>query len=328
MQVVSIIIPVYNAQLYIERCLKSLLAQDYEYIEIILINDGSTDKSGDICEKYALKYKNIKSYTIENKGVSAARNYGMKCMNENGWLMFVDADDYVESDYVSIMVRFAEKYKESLIGCHSIRENQQGKVMIFHKKNNAPESFEMEQKFYSIRDSEKLSGAVWNKIYSKEILLKNNIQFDEQVKIYEDLLFNITYVNYVKSTYLIANDLYHYVVNKDSAMMSNKFSKEKWKTIFWALKEIQLYIPKEYIDIKQAFDADYFRDLLSYWIIMYKSGQYEKPSREEKSELKEKKMNIKHCGIKSICMYYGILYMPAVIYSLVRCKLLVKDLLE
>lgn len=97
---VSVIVPVYNSSRYLARCIDSILNQSYDDFELLLINDGSIDDSGTICEKYKLRDKRVKVYHQSNKGVSAARNHGL-CVSSGEWITFIDSDDYLKPDYLS-----------------------------------------------------------------------------------------------------------------------------------------------------------------------------------------------------------------------------------
>ncbi|ORO58873.1 capsular biosynthesis protein CpsI [Streptococcus oralis subsp. oralis] len=104
---ISVIVPVYNVEAYLERCVESILQQTYTHFELILINDGSTDSSGQICDHLASQYENIKVYHIENAGVSNARNMGIQ-LATGSWVTFIDSDDFVTQDYLATLVSAVE----------------------------------------------------------------------------------------------------------------------------------------------------------------------------------------------------------------------------
>ena len=104
---ISVIVPVYNVEAYLERCVESILQQTYAHFELILINDGSTDSSGQICDQLASQYENIKVYHIENAGVSNARNMGIQ-LATGSWVTFIDSDDFVTQDYLATLVSAVE----------------------------------------------------------------------------------------------------------------------------------------------------------------------------------------------------------------------------
>ncbi len=104
---ISVIVPVYNVETYLERCVESILQQTYAHFELILINDGSTDSSGQICDHLASQYENIKVYHIENAGVSNARNMGIQ-LATGSWVTFIDSDDFVTQDYLATLASAVE----------------------------------------------------------------------------------------------------------------------------------------------------------------------------------------------------------------------------
>ena len=104
---INVIVPVYNVEAYLERCVESILQQTYAHFELILINDGSTDSSGQICDHLASQYENIKVYHIENAGVSNARNMGIQ-LATGSWVTFIDSDDFVTQDYLATLASAVE----------------------------------------------------------------------------------------------------------------------------------------------------------------------------------------------------------------------------
>ena len=115
---ISVIVPVYNVETYLERCVESILQQTYAHFELILINDGSTDSSGQICDHLASQYENIKVYHIENAGVSNARNMGIQ-LATGSWVTFIDSDDFVTQDYLATLASAVEGVKCRLCNCSS-----------------------------------------------------------------------------------------------------------------------------------------------------------------------------------------------------------------
>ena len=126
---ISVIVPVYNVEAYLERCVESILHQTYTNFELILINDGSTDSSGQICNHLASQYENIKVYHIENAGVSNARNMGIQ-LATGSWVTFIDSDDFVTKGYLEI-----------LIGAVDDKESVGFTIAPLHHIKNAPVSF-------------------------------------------------------------------------------------------------------------------------------------------------------------------------------------------
>lgn len=167
---ISVIVPVYNVEAFLERCIESLIRQTYRNIEIILVDDGSTDGSGEICKKYAMRYKNIFYYFKENGGLSDARNYGI-VQATGQYLAFVDSDDYVDTRMYQCLQADIEKYNADISTC------------AFQKFTNEPyeddigiaSNVEVLNKEKGIRYlllSDKYCNYAWNKLYKKDLFEK------------------------------------------------------------------------------------------------------------------------------------------------------------
>lgn len=212
----SIIIPIYNTEKYLMPCLDSILNQTYKDYELILIDDGSSDSSGEICDSYACKDSRIKVIHKKGSGVSAARNTGMNAATGK-YLMFCDGDDCVNNHWCEIMINEAEKYPESIIVCDIIRTDNTKKVALeMSKSENVVKG---EYVDYFTLYSKWLSAYVWNKIYNRELIEKNSVRFDENRFLGEDVVFNCDYLNKTGlSIRLIDAQLYYYYQNSLGAV--------------------------------------------------------------------------------------------------------------
>lgn len=202
MEKVSIIIPVYNVEDYLSQCLDSVINQTYKNIEIILIDDGSSDLSGKICDEYARKDKRIAVYHNTNHGVSYSRNYGIK-VSIGEYILFVDSDDYIERNYVETLMEpiFLQNY--DLIICSAwdvFGENKIPKAINFNLTGVFKEDYQ-----YVLR-----TVAPWGKLYVSEIIKKNKILFPEDISYGEDHLFNLQYFEYVDKYKFVFEHLYNY----------------------------------------------------------------------------------------------------------------------
>lgn len=198
----SVIVPVYNVEAYIEQCLDSLVKQTYKNIEIILVDDGSTDRSGDICDKYAALYEFISVYHKKNGGLSSARNYGIeKALGE--YLSFIDSDDWIKESMFEMLVKGAIESEADVVICNCIRyftqENQ--KVREIKEKNT---TIYKGQKAV-IRLYTDFSA--WNKIYKK--ILFQSIRYPEG-KLYEDARTTYRIADKVNRLMVIPEPLYFY----------------------------------------------------------------------------------------------------------------------
>lgn len=222
---VSIIVPVYNAEKTLTKCIESLVLQKYKNLEIILINDKSTDNSEKICIKFRDKYNFIKYINNEeNKGVSVARNIGLE--NATGkYVVFVDSDDWVDYNYCEYLVQELEKNNVQLaiagFWYHNEIKGLEPQLNIFNNKD----SIDIKSKNDVIELYSKWHfSSIWNKIFVKSIIDKNNIKFDENISIGEDMRFGIDYVKSMdKDKIIVINKpLYHYIhLNSNSLWYKN-----------------------------------------------------------------------------------------------------------
>ena len=210
---ISVIIPVYNAEEYLNNILDDLLAQTYQNMEIILVNDGSKDNSLSIMDCYQEQDKRVKVFSIENSGPSSARNYGLK-MSTGEYVRFIDADDRLPIDSMEkMLVPFMENEDVDLVignfvtvpdrGYFSGEELQEQKV----DENQFSDLFVEHMKTFFF-------GVPWNKLYKKNIIMMNNIKFAEDMFWCEDLLFNIEYYKKCKMIYILntCQGIYQYIV--------------------------------------------------------------------------------------------------------------------
>jgi len=217
---VSIIVPVYNASVYLESCLETLSKQTYLNYEVLLINDGSTDNSLDICVKYSNIYNNFITYSQVNKGVSSARNYGLKKASGE-WITFVDSDDAVDKNYLEVLTKGIKNVKHDLIisGYYINYVYEQYHIL------KIPEiiySNTLQEKLFSI-ERKGLFNSIYSKLYKKCILSKHDIMFDEKLNNGEDLVFNCEYYKHVTNVQLIDQAAYHYK-KRDISSLVNKYN--------------------------------------------------------------------------------------------------------
>ena len=216
----SVIIPVYNVEKYIDRCLKSIISQYYDDLEIIVIDNGSTDSSGSICDTYASEYSNISVYHIENHGVSAARNFGLaKAQGE--FICFVDADDYLVGNLFSNMENQLDSGLDLLVFSYynSLEKNlsettRSAKILPIEGKKDRNQFIAL---FTGLFLSDMMY-TVWNKIYRREFLEEHRIMF-EQYELGEDVRFNLNVFECVHTISFSKTCYYVYVSGRtDSAM--------------------------------------------------------------------------------------------------------------
>lgn len=225
---ISVIIPIYNSEIFLSKCLNSVVNQTYSNIEIILVNDGSKDKSEKICNNYVNKYSNIKLINQENSGVSSARNAGIKS-SKGKYIVFIDSDDYIDNDMVQCLYDSMKNTGSDMAICNVHNNNS---------LKNIPSIINKEQALNFILDKDKFCGYPVNKIYKSELV--KDILFDNNVKICEDLLFNCQYISQIDKISIIDKKLYHYNKNPESAI-NNKANLNKNTAIDAYMKLISLY---------------------------------------------------------------------------------------
>lgn len=216
----SVIVPVYNVENYLPRCIDSLLAQNYVDLEILLIDNGSKDQSGQICEDYAAQFSNITAYHIPNKGVSSARNFGLsKAKGE--FICFVDADDYLVGNLFSDVESQLDSQLDLLVFSYynSIEKNlseidRSAKILPTEGKKDKSDFIALFQELF-LTD---MMYTVWNKIYRREFLEEHQIVF-ESYELGEDVRFNLNVYQHVNTVFLVKSAYYVYVSGRvDSAM--------------------------------------------------------------------------------------------------------------
>ena len=216
MKKVSIIIPTYNAEKSIRRCIKSVLQQKYDNMEIIVINDGSTDNTLTILEELQLENSNLYVYSIKNAGVSNARNVGIGYATGE-FICFIDSDDYVTEDYVEKMIDSWKPGRAVLCNFNWVRDTG---VFVNRIENEYFEKKDIIKMFLST-----LLSQPWNKLYETRLIKDNNIQFRKEISIAEDFFFNLEYYKSFER-YIVVPEKYNYVINSSGLNVSQRKQKD------------------------------------------------------------------------------------------------------
>ena len=206
---VSIIVPVYNAEIYLGPCLERLRSQTWPDLEIILVNDGSTDGSGQLCAAAARVDGRIRFLDRPNGGVSAARNAALAAA-KGDYLQFSDSDDLLTPDATETLVRAAQVTGADLVISHFFRVDGEKQAQRGHIKGErlltrqefAQEMVKAPANYYY--------GALWNKLYRRSIVEKQGLRFEEGVSWSEDFLFNLEYLRHVRLVAAVPKPLYYY----------------------------------------------------------------------------------------------------------------------
>lgn len=216
---VSIIVPVYNAENYLERCVESVLAQEYEDFELLLIDDGSKDKSGEICDRFAAEDSRVRVLHKENTGVSDSRNQALD-MARGEYLQFLDSDDWLTPDSTKRLVRSVESsgcdmviadfYR--VVGEKFSRKGDIEKEGLLSRQDFANLMMENPADFYY--------GVLWNKLYRRAIVEKHRLRMDADISWCEDFIFNLEYIRHCHTIFALQAPIYYYVKTKGSLVNS------------------------------------------------------------------------------------------------------------
>lgn len=200
---ITIIVPVYNSEKTLDKCINSILEQTFHEWELLLINDGSTDRSGKLCDEYASKDQRIKVFHKENGGVCSARNLGIN--NAKGkWITFCDSDDYVDEDWLNLFVENIS-HEKSLIA-------QFYKVSGKGPYNFSHDIISFNDIYYGLCEmyDKKILGYIWNKLFNSEIINSNYIRFNEIFYFREDEDFVLKYLRYIDCLTVVYKGAYYY----------------------------------------------------------------------------------------------------------------------
>jgi len=234
---VSVIVPVYNVEKYLKYCIESLLAQDYEDLEIILVDDGSTDSSADICDEYAHRYANVHAFHKENGGLSDARNFGMKHAFGK-WITFVDSDDTLCPNYVSTMVKFAEENTLDIAVCDFYQTSEDELGRTHQKKSSDREYFwEKHNGTKVLLYQKKFTTSACAKLYKRSLF--SSVQFPVG-KLHEDVGTIYKVFEMAQKIGYIDKRMYCYL-QRNHSITHTVFSIRKMDYIFLTLEMIDYF---------------------------------------------------------------------------------------
>lgn len=217
---VSVIVPVFNVEKYVGQCLESLINQTLKNIEIIIVNDGSTDKSLSICEEYARKDNRIRVYTKENGGLSSARNYGLQFVS-SPYVGFVDSDDWVSENFYEVLYNSITVNDCDISATSAIRKHRNSQKYRFNYKQ--------EVVCETLLDKIKTANIpkccyVWNKLYKTDLVKKNLLTENSY---YEDVLWLPNVIKQANRMVFVPNGLYYYRANANSIVKTRQTEKKE-----------------------------------------------------------------------------------------------------
>lgn len=306
---ISIIVPAYNIEDYLSRCLDSLLGQTYHNLEIIVVDDGSSDKTGTILDQYAEADQRIVAIHTKNQGVSAARNTGLdQAIGE--FIGFVDGDDFVEQDMFEILIKMAIEQNVDIAHC--------GYQMVFPSRvdyyyNTAMQrKMSREEGLQELLKGQIIGPGLWNKLYRAELFA--DVRLPIGIAEREDLFCNFQLFSKANNSFFYDVPKYHYMIREGSAT-KGRFSEKKRSDSLWVVSEILSKVQINDILYPEAYEQ-YLRVLIS----NANQDDWKELKQESIEQLKQELKNRerrKKCYPKTKYMAVGVVYMPFV-YKIAR----------
>lgn len=241
---ISVIVPVYKVEKYLHRCIDSILAQTYENIEVLLIDDGSPDQSGAICDDYQAKDSRVRVFHKENGGVSSSRNSGLR-EAKGDYIGFVDADDYISPEMYQSLLNLIEQNKADIAICGYQKEIDKDKFEPYWK-DKVQISLDRNEMISNLLTNHYYTCAVWSMLFRKSFI--SNIAFDERIKHNEDLLYIYEAMKLAGKAMYISEPYYYYCTTDGSATTSG-FSDAMMDVVYvseYILEDIKNRIPELY----------------------------------------------------------------------------------
>jgi len=318
----SIIVPVFNCEKYIERCIQSIILQSYKNIEIIIVDDGSKDCSCEICERLASEDSRIKFIKQNNKGVSCARNIAIENATGN-YITFVDSDDFLEENAIEVLNNALSADIDLLIAEICNIANGERLVMPCVMSGTYTVNKMFEQLLNNKEYVERIN-SVCAKVYKLEIIKKNNIRFDKNIKIGEDLLFNINYLNYAKKIKWIKDKIYNYYLNDVSC--TQKYIEDKYIQLKTVNGQFEKLLKSNKSNTKLAKYVN-LKNIYSCYISLFnkncKLSFWQKVDYIKTIKNKEKKIILEKLGYKYLILSLIHSFLPAILI-LAICKIIEK----
>ena len=269
---ISIVVPIYKAEAFLNRCIESILNQTYKNFEIILVDDGSPDNCPKICDDWEKKEERIRVFHKQNGGVSSARNCGIENAKGN-LIIFPDPDDWVEPNYLEKLIGIKEEYKADLSICGH-----------YHGTDiSDPEAsfsvMTMEKALEQLMMPDSFCGFVWNKLYDMEIIKNNNLRFDVELGMVQDLHFNVRYFQFCRRVVYDPEPIYHYTI--DSGGVTSRYTPLTPRKISGLLtyKKIGELTHEKYPQIEQISYSSLCKMCLDDICIYYKTKMRAKEMR-------------------------------------------------
>ena len=320
MDQISIVVPVYNVENYLSYCVESLRQQTYKNIEIILVDDGSTDSSGEICDQYAREDDRIKVLHIENGGLSNARNTGVK-ESSTDWIVFIDSDDYYDHRAIEYLVELRDKYRVDLVATPVIEvRNYENSDFLgdFREKYSGKldRRTALEQMFYGNYVGTHSGG----KLYKKEILLR--FPYPNGM-LYEDLALAYEHIAFCENIAVSDLNLYKYY-RRPGSIVNSKYS-DRLLDFYKAMEWNRSYVERDYSgdrDMRRALNVRYVFNGLNILHAMLSSDMYAEVNKIRKEYIQYFKDVIPNSNVtRKNKLKYILFLVSAKLYKKVRGKM-------
>lgn len=304
---ISVIVPIYNVEKYIRKCVDSILKQTYKNIEIILVDDGSKDECGKIIDEYKELDARVKVIHKKNGGLSDARNCGMKC-STGRFLLFIDSDDWIDSEMIKKLYDNIQKYNADISICEFIEEDEEGKELSNKKYDDKILLFTPKEAIKDLIVQKNITNHAWNKLYKKEIF--DNIEYPKG-QLMEDV--STTYKLIENSNQIVYQNiaLYHYIQRNKSILgnITSKRINDQEKAFF----ERNKYLENKYPEYSKEIEIDNIKNVKTIYYLaimcgeksLYNSKKYKNYYIDARKVYKTVKRDIEHKDKMSMDLFYN-----------------------
>lgn len=308
---VSIIVPIYNVERYLEACIESILSQTYGNFELILVDDGSPDQCGIICDKYATQDSRIKVIHKENQGLGMARNTGLDyAIGE--FVCFVDSDDWLEQHAIEYWIRAQRKYDADIVMCNYQKRNDNKEVLYRYEIRNKECCYrgkEIEQEIFwpmigqesMVREDFTINMCVWTNLYRRELIESEQIRFlSEREYLSEDICFNLQYLLSCKVAVMIPESLYCYRYNPTS--LTSRYKGDEYQKAVALYNKVQSWAKQAKREEFKEFRVERFF-LTKVRELMFRLCESDMAYRTKKSMCRS---ILKDCTLQDVLQRYPI----------------------
>lgn len=302
---ISVIVPIYNVEKYICKCVNSILNQTYKNIEIFLVDDGSPDRCGKICDEYSQKDSRIRVIHKKNGGLSDARNVALDVM-KGDYVTFIDSDDYIARDYISYLHKLIVNTHADISICEFKYVTEEGKIINHFHDNDKHIVMDREKALFELLNSNLFTNSAWGKLYSRKCFESIRYPYG---RLYEDV--PTTYKTFLKSNKIIfgARPLYYYLY-REQAISKQKFNEKRWDAVEFA-EEMTCEIVTSYPSLKRIAKCRLFDSYLTIFSIL-NYNDYPEAYSSAWNSIKECRGDVlfysksgKKRKLEALCSYFG-----------------------